>query len=461
MSNRELWFVGLAVGVLVVALGIAAVAATDGDADSTADEWTPDVDDPRDATPPDEPGEATVGDRTFDSVQAAVDAAEPGETVVLEGRFDEDVTIATQGLTVEAGETGALLDGGGEGTVVTTTAENVTLDGLWVREAGHDRETEDAGIYVNGSGSTVTDVRITETTFGVWISDADDVTVEDAAIAGREAVSESQRGNGIHLDRADGAQLVDNEITTVRDGIYFSWSDGVLAEGNAVWDLRYGVHYMYSDDNRLVDNVAFDNDVGFALMVSQNLTVADNVAVNNDGPSGQGILIKDVDDTEVRNNAVVANRNGLYVYNAHRNTISDNLVLDNAVGLHFTAGSSGETIVGNSVIANDEPAVTTTTDQLAWNDSDEERGNYWSDARATDLDGDGTSEVRHQPAGAVEQLVRDQPQAAVFAESPAFDAVRMAESSFPVIESSGVVDHYPLAEPPHDDWEEYHANHDN
>lgn len=207
-------------------------------------------------------------------------------------------------------------------------------------EPGPDRSTEDAGIYVNGSDATLSDVRITESTFGIWISESTNVTVEDAAIAGREGIDESQRGNGIHLDRADGAQLLDNEITTVRDGIYFSWSEDVHAEGNHLWDLRYGVHYMYSDHNHLEGNVAFDNDVGFALMVSRDLTIVDNVVVNNDGPSGQGILVKDVDNSEIRDNAVVANRNGLYVYNAHGNEIADNLVLENAVGIHFTAAAS-------------------------------------------------------------------------------------------------------------------------
>ncbi|TYL36462.1 nitrous oxide reductase family maturation protein NosD [Natronococcus pandeyae] len=459
--DRETWFVVAAVAVLVVSLAAAAVAASDGsdDREATVEGWTPDVADPHDAEPPAEPGVATVDGEEFDSVQAAVDAAEPGDTVVLEGQFEEHVTVETADLALEAAGEGALIDGGGEGTVVHVAAENVTLEELWIRESGHDRGNEDAGVLVNGSGSTLADVRITDTTYGVWIGEAEDVTVESATIVGREEVSQSERGNGIHLDRADGAELRDNEITTVRDGIYFSWSEGVDATGNVMWDLRYGVHYMYSDDNRLEGNVAFDNDVGFALMVSQNLTIVDNVAVNNDGPSGQGILVKDVDRSEIRDNAVVANGNGFYVYNAHGNELTDNLILENEVGVQFTAGSSDELVVGNSFVANDQSAYAPTTAQITWNDS--ERGNYWSDARAIDLDGDGTSETRHQPAGAVEAVVHDRPQAAVFAESPAFDAVRMAESSFPVIESPGVVDHRPLAEPAHDEWREYYEDHDN
>ena len=458
---NERWFVTLAVTILVVALAVAAVAAVvdDGGGDSTVDGWTPDLPDVHDVEALDEPGVATIEDREYDSLQSAIDAAEPGDEIVLEGRFEERVAIETPGLTLEAAsDRGAVIDGGGENTVVHVRADDVTLDGVWIRGSGPDRASEDAGALVNGSNSTLVDVRIDDVTYGVWIGESDDVTVENATIVGREGVDHAERGNGIHLDRADGAALRDNRVTAVRDGIYYSWSDGVVSERNALWDLRYGVHYMYSEDNRLEENVAFDNDVGFALMVSSNLTIAENVVVGNDGPSGQGILIKDVDDSVVRDNAVVANRNGIYAYNAHRNAILDNLVLENEVGVHFTAGSSDERVAGNSFIENGLSAYASTNEQLAWNDTD--AGNYWSDARPIDLDGDGTSAVRHQPAGVAEELIREQPQAAVFAESPAFDAIRLAESSFPVVESPGVVDHRPLADPPHEDWQEYYADHD-
>ena len=466
MTGHERWFVVIAVIMLVATTAVALAAADDAssDLDRTVAGWTPDVPALDDAEPPSGQGVATIDgeDHEYDSVQGAVDAADPGDTIVLEGGFEEQVSIDTPDITLRTSDEAtewARISGGSDGTVVHVAADNVSLKTVWLSESGYERSSEDTAILVNGNDSTLSDLRITETTYGIWIGEATDVTVENTTIAGHAGVAEPNRGNGIHLDRADGAELRDNYVTMVRDGIYFSWSDGVVAENNVLWNLRYGVHYMFSDDNRLEHNVAFDNDVGFALMVSENLTIANNTAVNNDGPSGQGILVKDVDDSAIRGNAVVANRNGLYVYNSHRNEFVDNLILENQAGIHFTAGSSGETVVGNSFVANDLAAYASTSTQLTWNDSD--RGNYWADARSADLDGDGTSELRHQPTGAVEHLIYEQPQAAFFADSPAFDAVRMAESSFPVIESPGVVDHRPLTEPPHDDWEEYYENHDN
>jgi nitrous oxidase accessory protein len=457
---REGSFAVLAAVVLVCSLAGAAVAATTGPSDDRdVDGWRADVPDVHGVAEPDGDGVATLGDREFDSVGAALEAAEPGDTIRLEGRFDERVTVDTPGVRLVAAERdAAVIDGGGEGRVVEIGADDVAIEGVWIRNSGYDRSDADGGVVVNGSNATLSSLRLTGITFGVWIGDTEGVTVEDCLVAGRADVPRAQRGNGIHLWEATGTEVRNNSITTVRDGIYYQWAEDVVAEDNAMWEMRYGVHYMYSDDNHLEDNVAFDNNVGYALMVSKELTLRNNTAVNNDGTSGHGILLKDVEDSAVVGNDVVGNRNGMYVHNAQDNRLESNLVLENAVGIHITAGSSGEVVTGNSFIRNDQSAFAETNSLSHWNDSD--RGNYWSGATDVDLDEDGRNEVRHRPAGTAERLVDERPKAAVFAESPAFEAVRTAESSFPVLETPGIVDHRPLAEPAHENWRSYYEYHD-
>jgi nitrous oxidase accessory protein len=459
MSGRavELGFLLAVVGMLVVAATAPfVVAAPEADAEEGFDL---DTDRAYDAPQVPEESTATVDGETFESAQAAIDAAAPGETVVLEGRFDENLIINTSDVTVRAGEKAAAIDGGGEGSVVFVRGENVTLDGLWVRNSGYDAGAEHAGVYLaeNATGATLQDLYISEITFGVWVNGADEVRIADSRIEGREDVERrTDRGNGINLWETADSEIHNNEITDVRDGIYYSWAQGVVTTNNTMWDNRYGVHYMYSDDNRLENNLAVDNDVGYALMVSDELTVVNNTAARNDGTSGHGILLKDIERSEVRGNVLMENSNGLYVYNTQHSSITENLLLRNDVGLHSTAESEGQEVVANSFINNND-AVTTTTQELEiWNGTD--RGNYWSGARAVDLDSDGISEVRHRPAGLVEYLETENPQVAVFAASPAFDAVRLAESSFPVVEAPGIVDQRPLAEPHHDDWRKYADN---
>ena len=91
---------------------------------------------------------------------------------------------------------------------------------------------------------------------------------------------------------------------------------------------------------------------GRPLRLAVGETLAVDVAVNNTGRSGHGILVKSVDDTEIRGNHLVGNDRGLYVYNALNNTVADNLLLANRVGVHLTAGSVRERVTGNSFVRN-------------------------------------------------------------------------------------------------------------
>ncbi|GAB7012818.1 nitrous oxide reductase family maturation protein NosD [Halolamina salina] len=452
-AGLERAFVAL---VVVVAAALAGVTV----APTSSAAPTPDADAERPDgfafDPVTESGVATVGDESFDSVQRAVDAAEPGETVYLRGRFDERVVVNTTGVTVTtAPDARAVIDGGQEGDVLTVAAANVTVRDLWIRNSGMDTSTNDAGVWIDAPNVTVADSRLTEITFGVWVDGVDDAALRNNTIVGRESVTpRSYRGNGIQLWKTTGTLVEDNRITDARDGIYYSWASNVTARGNTLWDLRYGVHYMYSHRNRLVNNTAVDNDVGYALMLSEEIEVVNNTAANNTGTSGHGLLLKRIDYSMIRGNTLVDNQRGIYSLNSADNEITDNLLLGNQIGFHLTAGTSGERVVGNSFVGNRRHVQAVTSDTHVWNGS--ERGNYWSDAGAADLDDDGVSELRYRPAGLVEKLVRENPAAAVFTNSPAFEAIRRAERTLPIVDAPGVVDYHPLERSPHD-WRDHYA----
>jgi nitrous oxidase accessory protein len=453
-----------AFGTLAVVVGLAVIALAlvgqGGAATSSAGpvDFDPGVPDEYEFTMPTAAGEATVDGATYESLAAAFDAADPGETVRLRGRFDTEARLATPNVTVVGvGERMPVINGSGEGDVLTIDAANVTLDGVWVRNSGYDPAGNDATIWINGSHATVRNSRVTETTFGIWVDGVTHATITNNTIVGRERITPlSYRGNGIQLWETSDVLVRNNRITDVRDGIYYSWADEVLAQNNTMWDLRYGVHYMYSDDCTLRNNVAFGNDAGYALMVSKRLHIVNNTAVNNSGRSGHGIMVKDIDHSVITDNDVVANQKGFFVYNSLNNTITENVVLENDIGVHLTAGSVRERVWHNTFINNAMPVLATIGEQVAWNTTG--AGNYWSGAHVADVDNDGHSEVRYQPAGLVENVVARNPQANVFARSPAFDAVRLAESSIPLIEAPGVVDHHPYVRPQDDDWRRFYGS---
>jgi len=457
--RTERWFAAATAVLLVASVGAAVAAPGNGGGSGAAGESVR-FDAPLpaeldfDAPPAD--GHATVDGERFEALDAALAAADAGDTVRVAGTVSGPVTVDTPNVTLAgAAPSEAVVAGDGDGDVLTVDASGVTVSGLWVRNSGYSAADNDAAVWVNASDAAVVDARVTDATFGVWVNGVSDARVENTTVVGRESVQpRSERGNGIQLWEADDAVLVDNRVTDARDGVYFSWSTGVEARGNALWDLRYGVHYMYSDDCRLAANTAFGNDAGYALMVSDHLTVVDNTAVNNSGSSGHGVLVKSVDHTEIRGNDLVGNDNGVFVYNSLDNTIAANLVAGNDVGVHLTAGSVEERGYGNTFVRNGDAMKAVVGEQVAWNGTD--RGNYWASARPADVDHDGVSEVRFRATGTLDRLVGEHPEAEVFASSPALDAVRLAARSVPVLERPGVVDHHPLAAPAHDDWRRYY-----
>ena len=148
-----------AVAAIVLSVAAATAAPTD---EGPAAEFDPGVPEEYDFSPTSEPGVATVDGERFGSIDRALSAADPGETVVLRGRFEERVTVDTPGVTLRSAPGPlATIDGGGEGDVLTVAAPNVTVERVWVRNSGFAASTNDAGVWINGTNATIRDARVT------------------------------------------------------------------------------------------------------------------------------------------------------------------------------------------------------------------------------------------------------------------------------------------------------------
>ncbi|MFB6223320.1 MAG: nitrous oxide reductase family maturation protein NosD, partial [Haloarcula sp.] len=201
----------------VVSAGVVSADATRSN-DLTLD---PDIPDTESFSAPTGDGTATVDGETYDSAQAAIDAADPGDTVMLDGRFNETVVVTTPDVTLAgSGPGSALLHGDGEGDVLAIESQGVTVADLWVRNSGYSTADNDAAIFVNASQVTIRDSRVTDMTFGIWLDGVDDVDIRNNTIAGREEITQlTERGNGIQIWKTEDSVIRNNDITAVRDGL--------------------------------------------------------------------------------------------------------------------------------------------------------------------------------------------------------------------------------------------------
>ncbi|MBS0440523.1 MAG: nitrous oxide reductase family maturation protein NosD [Proteobacteria bacterium] len=397
-------------------------------------------------------GAATLRVAPGQDLQAAVDHAAAGDVIEVErGRYDVNLRI-TRPLTLR-GVGRPTLSGGQRGNTIDVLATDVTIEGLIVRDSGTSLVDQHAGVYVRPGAhrTTVRDNELTYNLFGLWIEKADDVVVQRNVITGLRDVQSSQRGNGVQLYNTERARVLDNQISFVRDGLYVDVSHHAVFRGNRLHHCRYGTHYMNSYHNLWEGNESFHNRGGLALM-----EVRDNVVRNNRtwGNSDHGIMLRTLQDSVVENNIVAGNQRGFFIYDVEYVTLRGNLVVDNAIGVHLSAGSTRNVVQGNDFVGNREQVRYVGARDEAWGASRgaREGGNHWSNYRGWDRDGDGIGDVPYEANDMIDRLQVRYPAMALLMGSPSVQALRLVGQQFPVLRVPSVVDAHPRMTPSNPNW---------
>ena len=378
-----------------------------------------------------------------ESVQAAIESAVEGDTVVLPAGRWAGPAVIDKAITLTS--RGGVLDGGGEGTVLRVEAPGAVVAGLQVTNSGQDRAGPDACIYVAkaADGVVVRESVLSDCLFGVWVHEGRGVQVLGNEIAGRvDIVSPSNRGNGVHL--FDGRELLvrGNTVRTARDGVYVSATHHSVIEGNVLEDLRYGIHYMYSFDNTVRGNVTRRNTSGIALMQSSRLIIEDNISTDN---ASHGILFRDVQYTRVAGNTVERNGEGLFFFSSLDDEIVNNRIAHNVIGARVWAGTERNIIKGNSFIGNQQQVFYVARDSQEW--GDEDGGNYWSDHLGWDQDGDGVGDRPYRVDSLLSRLTYAYPAAVLLLHSPSMELIARLQSRMPQLRVPTVIDPRPLMSP--------------
>ncbi len=376
-------------------------------------------------------------------LQSRIDAAAAGTVVdVGPGTYAGDLFIDRPVRLVGHGR--PLLVGSGAGSVVLVRAADVTIEGFDIDGArGGDLSRDSSGIHVAAPRATVRDCTIRNALFGIYLYAADGARVERCRVRGIRERSAGEKGSGIHVWNTNGFELSGNDILDVRDGFYIQSSPHGVVRGNVARDLRYGLHYMYSDDNLFEDNVFENGDAGTAIMYSRRLTFRHNQFLRNRGFASVGLLLKSCDDVLAERNLIADNARGIFLEGGNRTTVRDSVVAGSDVAIVLYGSSAGNTFHGNSFVGNLSPLSLDgrRTDAVF-------HGNYWSDNRAPDLDGDGIADRPYRLSSLFDHLRGNLTAADLMSRSLAASAVAAAEQALPVLEVTEVADDAPLARPP-------------
>jgi nitrous oxidase accessory protein len=385
------------------------------------------------------------------SLDDALRVAKSGATILVRGPQRGNFVVRVP-LTI-AGVGDAVLDGGGSGTVVIINAPRVTIRDIRVANSGSDFVGMDAGIRSNRGRTSIRNVRISDSLFGIYLAHSDDSVVERVRVLGREALPIPIRGDGFRIWYSANVRVGDSEFRNVRDNLVW-FSRGVSIVNNTVEGGRYGFHSMYSNDMRVRSNVVRNCEVGSYFMYGERLSVSTNVFSSNRGSTGYGIGLKAIDESVVDDNAFVSNHTGIYVDDSpslEGSTVrfEGNLLAYNAIGFAGLPSARDDVVLGNDFIQNYQQIAVLgggTLTNVTW--SRAARGNYWSDYAGFDRNGDGIGDVPYREQSVYGSLSDLDSRLELLAYGPAAKAIDFASNALPLFTAPvSAVDKSPQMKP--------------
>jgi nitrous oxidase accessory protein NosD len=266
-------------------------------------------------------GQAVAGGPTLvgpgESIQAAVDAADPGDTIRVTGRHRENVLVQTDGLTLL-----------GYGAVIlppATPVAHACFDPTVVDEAVHgiclwgevDVDTGEVTRYVEDV--TVRGFRIRDFAGTGLVA----VATKNATFAGN--ILRHNVDSGINTTNSLNTRIWGNRTFGNEFGLFSSLAEGSTVAANSIRGNCAGVIMLGTTDTRIglnhiarnsracpaADDFPALSGIGVALIESTDTAVVANRIVRNRA-TGQsafvgGVVIEESSDSRVKHNVVLHN----------------------------------------------------------------------------------------------------------------------------------------------------------
>ncbi|MCU0620810.1 MAG: nitrous oxide reductase family maturation protein NosD [Gemmatimonadales bacterium] len=375
----------------------------------------------------------------YTDVAAAVRAARPGDRIVVRAGVYRTQDVVIDKRVELAGEPGAVLDAGGEHEALVVRADGVVVRGLTFRNVTTSFISDRAALRFDGvTGCVAEDNRFEGTFFGIYLARSRDCRVTRNHLRG-SFKDEANSGNAIHLWATTHTVVAGNDVSGHRDGIYLEFArHAEVADNRSHDNFRYGLHYMFSDSCAYERNHFTGNGAGVAVMYTKFVRMVENEFLDNWGAVSYGLLLKDINDSQVERNRFVGNTTGLHLEGSNRVVVAGNVFERNGWALRLLGNSESGRIERNRFTANTFDMATNSASTAAV-----VAENEWDEYRGYDLDGDGYGDVPHRPVRLFSILVQDNEPALILLRSVFVSLLDVAERVLPVLVPKGLVDERP------------------
>lgn len=276
-------------------------------------------DDATTGTNPEPPPQDGIVVQPGESIQAAVDAADPGDTIrVMPGEYvethaEQAAVRITKPLKLIAESTAdrpvRLMPNGGQRHGILVEPENFGdpwVDGIEIKGFTIEGFSK-MGIWLRYVENFVIEnnVSINNLENGIWPTLSANGEV-------RKNVSYGSLDSALWVEAAENVRVIDNELYRSPTGLEVTVSNEVHMEGNDIHDNVVGVG-LYHPSGAGLPPDDWPSETFHTWTLINNRVYDNNFPNPVDGglvgalPSGSGVLVLGVDDVDVRNNEIVNN----------------------------------------------------------------------------------------------------------------------------------------------------------
>lgn len=351
------------------------------------------------------------------SLQALIDGANDGDTIIIPPGFYPENIIIAKPLTL-IGERNVTINSCENTPVITIKGEHVQLSNLTIEQCNKEAEGP-AAIHVTGKNHTLSNVIVQTTQIGIQLYEANKVVVEESSITG------NRKRNSIDLWTSSGNIIKFMQIRNVLDGIYMEQSHRNKVINNSIEIARYGIHLMFSNEVTIENNKSQHNFTGAMVMQAKETLIKGNeFSFNNQNVNSQGLLLYLTSDTTVTDNIFASNRMGAFIEESTGADFSNNIFQSNTIGVQWKKSRDNQ-LVANTFNGNvnDAQAIESAENLI--------KNNYWDASLKLDLDGDTTSEIPHSADPYFMALIQKTPEYQLFFQHPGMTLLKQVFNSPP------------------------------
>ena len=373
------------------------------------------------------------------SLKTAISLANDYDTIKLKkGTYKEYNILVDKPLTI-IGENYPVIDGELKGEIIKITADNVTIDGLFIINVGTSYTSDYAAIRVQKCKNfVIQNVVLEKLFFGIYLERARDGKVYHNKIIG-DAIQEYNSGNGIQLWYSKNILIEHNYVERVRDGIYLEFSDNCTIKNNvSTNNIRYGLHFMFSNDDIYQDNTFESNGAGVAVMFSKKIKMYNNIFKENWGTASYGMLLKEINDAEIIGNTFEENTIGINIEGSNRIVYKNNNFINNGWAIKVRGACYTNSFLSNNFLYN--------SFDISYNSNINDNvfdKNYWSNYTGYDLDKNGIGDVPYRPVKLFSYIVNRTPETIILLRSLFIDIIDFSEKVSPVFTPDNLLDNNP------------------